>query len=213
MLGRGRVIGIVKVGRPDAEGLTMTERRRLRAWVAASLVLACAGCLPTPVHETNDVEPVQEDREPAGLAPDPGVGVTPGESCNAPAPDGASEAALGYMVAIDKATPGWRQVDENIRATGDSHRNDLPIQVRADRGFVDALGKLDWPDDAKATAENLIAIVGEYDEMLLAGYETHGFLAEHRDEVGRLDSARAATSGLLRDVLGLEPSRCTFWRP
>jgi len=191
----------------------MTRRRRLRAWLAASLALACAGCLPAPVHETNDVGPVQADRGPDASAPDTGVGVAPGESCNAPAPNGASEAALGYLAAIDKATPGWRQVDGNIRATGDSHRNDLPIQVRADRGFLDALGKLDWPDDAEATAERLIEIIGEYDEMLLAGYETQGFLAEHRDEVGELDSARAATSGVLRDLLGLEPSRCTFCRP
>lgn len=166
-----------------------------------------------PVHETNDVDPVQEDRGPARPAPDAGVGVAPGESCNAPAPAGASEAALGYMAAIDKATPGWRQVDENIRTTGDTHRDDLPIQVRADRGFVDALGKLDWPVDAEGTAEELIAIVGEYDDMLMAGYETQGFLAEHRDQVGQLDSVRAATSGLLRDLLGLQPSRCTFWRP
>lgn len=210
---RGRVIGIVKVSRSSAEGLTMTERRRLRAWVAASLVLACAGCLPMPVHETNDVDPVQEDSGPGALPPDPGVGVAPGESCNAPPPAGASEAALGYMAAIDKATPGWRQVDENIRTTGDTHRNDLPIQVRADRGFVDALGKLHWPVEAEGTAEELIAIIGEYDDMLMAGYETQGFLAEHRDQVGQLDSVRAATSGMLRDLLGLQPSRCTFWRP
>ncbi len=191
----------------------MTERRRPRVWVAASLALACAGCLPTPVHETNEVGPVQEDPGPGALAPDAGRGVAPGESCNLPAPAGASEAALGYLDAVDKSTPAWRQVDENIRSTGDSHRNDLPIQVRADRGFVDALGKLDWPDDARGTAEDLIDIVREYDDMLMAGYETQGFLAEHRDRVGQLDSVRAATSGLLREILGLQPSLCTFWRP
>ncbi len=135
-----------------------------------------------------------------------------GTSCTV-LPADASDVARAYVAATDTATAGWLQVDANVRATGEVHRDDLPIQMSADAIFVAGLRAIEWPADAAPTAQQLIAIVEQYDAMLAAGYEQQGYLAEHRDDVASLDEQRARTSHALREILNLPQSSCTFLRP
>lgn len=183
------------------------------------MLLAVGGCLPPKAVDLPQGEGLkggasqgdvsQADAPQDGADLDPG----PGQSCNPPAPADASDAALAYRAAVDAAIPGWQQVDANIRATGSTHRNDLPIQVDADEVFLEGLRAIDWPADAEQTAGDLIAVIVAYDEILTTGYDENGYLMEHLDEVAQLDETRAETSHHLRELLGLGPSTCILWRP
>ncbi|PVU83266.1 hypothetical protein DDP54_09980 [Cellulomonas sp. WB94] len=167
--------------------------------------VASTGATPATIAPSSDAAPAAPPGAAATVAP---------STCNAPPPPGASEAALAYLAAVDAATPAWQALSTTLTHQGQvTHRDDLLTQVNADAPFLTALREIDFPPDAAPYADKLVLAIQAYDDFLTTAYDTEGYLASHPDDDSRLNETRAQSSSRLRDVLGVQPSNCTFNRP
>ena len=137
-----------------------------------------------------------------------------GVACVAPAPAGASEAAVAYVAAVAAATPGWAAVDEHI--VGHSplvYDIDLVAQVQADALFLTGLGATPLQAEAAPVIDDLAGAVLAYDDALTSASRDMAHYGDHLDGIKVLSQARADASARVRDALGLPASSCAFHRP
>ena len=193
----------------------MTRTRIIQTAVVTSmsaLIIALAGCsLSGPPHVAS-TSGTQALASPA--APQSAAATVAQSACNAPPAPATSDAALAYLAAVDAATPAWQALSTTLTHHGlVIHRDDLMTQVSADGPFLTALQAIDFPPEAAPAGAQLISAVQAYDDFLMTAYSTEGYLARHQDDDDRLNETRAHSSAHLREVLGVQPSNCSFNRP
>ena len=177
-------------------------RRRVRVWAIAAavpLVVVAAGIAVAGLGLIN------HHRAPLIV-----VAGCP----TAPAPAGASPAAIAYLQAVERSTPGWNKIDATLASENDiTHHDDLLSEITVDTGFRNSLTQIAFPPQVAPDATALTDALDSYIQFLSTAALNHGYLAQHATDDYQLNEARSEASGQLRQALGLPPSTCGYRRP
>lgn len=129
------------------------------------------------------------------------------------APAGASDAAIAYLLAVNRENATQVGISDQITRTGRVSSIDMTEQILSDRSFANDVRAIRFDPAVTPAVTMLLDAITAYDNFLNLAASSGSYYTSHQDEDAQLQAARSDAAAQVRVALDLPASSCQLNRP